>query len=162
ATVLFVDVVDSTRLTEELGDVEYRDRARVLEQRLRLVVAEHGGTAMPGINLGGGLLALFPAPRVAGDTAIPAIDIGREGSLRLHLGLHQGTVLRERDAAFGGTVNAAARICALTSPDEILVSDGLHRTLTSAGEAGLAFVDRGTHRLKGIAEEQSLFAVVPI
>jgi len=162
ATVLFVDVVDSTRLTEELGDVEYRDRARRLEQRLRLVVAEHDGAAMPGINLGDGLLALFSSARPAVDTAIAAVDAAREGSLRLHLGLHQGAVLRERNATYGRTVNAAARICAQSSPDEILVSDALHRTLTRADAPGLAFVDRGRHRLKGIAEEQQLFAVVPL
>ena len=60
STVLFVDVVDSTRLTEELGDIEYRDRARVLDGRLRLLIAEHGGSAMPGINLGDGLVAVVP------------------------------------------------------------------------------------------------------
>jgi class 3 adenylate cyclase len=161
ATVLFVDVVESTRLTEELGDEEYRRKARSLERKLRLTVAEHDGTAMPGINLGDGLVALFPKPTAALDAAFGAIRAGADGDLRLHVGVHQGRVLRERDAVYGSAVNVAARICAMSSPDEVLVSESLHRSLRAEAVPGLAFVDRGRQRLKGVASPQRLFAALP-
>jgi class 3 adenylate cyclase len=159
-TVLFLDVVDSTRLTEELGNVEYRDRARALERRLRLVIAEHDGTAMPGINLGDGLVALFPSPRSAVIAAFGALRAGQGDVLRLHIGLHHGTVLREGDATYGTGVNIAARVCALSSPDEVLVTDDLQRLLDSTGEGEVAFVDRGIYVLKGVAAPKRVFAAL--
>jgi class 3 adenylate cyclase len=116
---------------------------------------------MPGINLGDGLVALFPTPAAAVGAAFGSVRAGRGGDLRLHVGVHQGKVLRERNAVYGSAVNVAARICALSSPDEVLVSEHLHRTLADTGAAGIAFVDRGRQRLKGLATPQRLYAAVP-
>jgi len=66
-------------------------------------------------------------------------------------------VIREGNNVYGGAVNIAARISALSAPGEVLVSDtvrGLART-----SAGVSFDDRGEHTLKGIADPQRLFAV---
>ncbi len=159
-TVLFLDVVESTRLTEALGNVEYRERARSLERRLRLVVAERNGMAMPGINLGDGLVALFASPRDALLAAFGAVRAGQGDVLRLHLGLHHGTVLREGDATYGAAVNVAARICALSSPDEVLVTEELWRLLTGQELDRVAFVDRGIYVLKGVATPRRVFAAL--
>ena len=161
ASVLFLDVVDSTRLTEEWGDVTYRNKARSLEHRLRLTIVEHGGTVMPGINLGDGLVALFRSSDEAVHGALAAVRASQGDELRLHVGVHHGSVLREGDAVYGSAVNIAARVCALSSPDEVLVSATSHRHLTSNDVPGIAFVDRGTQRLKGLADLQHVFAVVP-
>lgn len=160
STVLFLDVVDSTRLTEELGNVDYRDRARALERRLRLLIAERGGTAMSGINLGDGLVALFSSPGDAVVAAFGAVRAGQGDVLRLHIGLHHGTVLREGDATYGTAVNVAARVCALSSPDEVLVTDDLQRLLDGIEGSEVAFVDRGIYLLKGVAAPQRVFAAL--
>ena len=160
-TVLFVDVVDSTALTENLGDVAYRTRARALERGLRLAVAEHAGTAMPGVTLGDGLVALFEEPLAAILGAFAGIRAARQVALHVHVGLHHGTVLREGDATYGSTVNVGARICALSAPDEVLVSSAVQEILTMSG-AGIEFVDRGTQHLKGVTAPQHLFAAGPI
>ena len=71
--------------------------------------------------------------------------------------LHAGDVIREEGNVFGGAVNIAARICGLSAPGEVLVSDivrGLART-----SAGVVFEDRGEHALKGVADVQRVFAV---
>ncbi len=161
ASVLFLDVVDSTRLTEEWGDVEYRNKARSLERRLRLTIAEHGGAVMPGINLGDGLVALFRSSDKAVHAGLAAVRASQGDVLRLHVGVHHGSVLRERDAVYGSAVNIASRVCAISSPDEVLVSAASHGLLTKQDVPGIAFVDRGSQRLKGFAEPQRVFAVVP-
>jgi class 3 adenylate cyclase len=159
-TVMFLDVVDSTRLTEALGNVEYRERARSLERRLRLVVAENNGMAMPGINLGDGLVALFPSPRDAVLAGFGAVRAAQGDVLRLHVGLHHGTVLREGDATYGAAVNVAARVCALSSPDEVLITEELWRLLSDKEQNRVAFVDRGIYVLKGVAAPRRVFAAL--
>ena len=77
--------------------------------------------------------------------------------LELHVGLHAGDVIREEENVYGGAVNVASRICALSEPGEVLVSDlvrGLART-----SAGVAFEDRGERELKGISEPVRVYAV---
>src|SRR4029079_9379156 len=123
-------------------------------------IAEHGGTAMSGINLGDGLVALFPSPRRAVIAAFGALRAGQGDVLRLHIGVHHGMVLREGDATYGTGVNVAARVCALSSPDEVLVTDDLQRLLDSTGEGEVAFVDRGIYVLKGVAAPKRVFAAL--
>ena len=58
-----------------------------------------------------------------------------------------------------------AQICALSGPDEVLVSDPIRTALEAAGSgddvaARLRLVDRGEHALKGIAVPQHVYAVV--
>jgi class 3 adenylate cyclase len=160
ATVLFVDVVDSTGLTERLGDVEYRARQRALERALRLVIADNGGSAVPGINLGDGLVALFHDPVQAVAAAFGAVRAA-SGQLRLHVGVHHGRVLRDANLISGAAVNVAARICATSAPDEVLVSAAMRDLLARAATEPIPFVDRGMHRLKGVSDAHHLFAVLP-
>jgi adenylate cyclase len=66
-------------------------------------------------------------------------------------------VIREENNVYGGAVNIAARISALSRPGEVLVSETV-RSLARTS-AGVHFEDSGEHELKGIAEPQRLFAV---
>jgi len=161
-TVLFYDVVDSTRLTEELGDVAYWRHARALESRLRTVVAQAGGTTLPGVSVGDGLLALFPSPATALAAALDGVDAAAPTELRLHVGLHHGPVLRRGDALYGATVNFAARACSVSGADEVLVSERVRDLVCDERDAKVAFVDRGNHALKGIDAPQRLFAAVTL
>ena len=79
--------------------------------------------------------------------------------LHLHLGVHQGELIVDGDRIYGPAVNMAARVCALSGPDEILVSSTIQRALDGRGDVHL--VDRGEHDLKGIAVPQRVFALVP-
>jgi adenylate cyclase len=77
--------------------------------------------------------------------------------LALHVGLHAGDVIRERDNVYGGAVNVASRIAAASAPSEVLVSDTV-RSLARTS-AGVSFTDRGEHRLRGVSEPVRLWAV---
>ena len=162
AVILFADIVDSTGLTERMGDTAFREKARELDGALRTIISENGGAPIEGKLVGDGVLAVFTSARQAIEAALRCGKAGSHGGLPLHLGIHAGDVIREEDPdgrgnVYGGAVNIASRISGLSAPGEVLVSDtvrGLART-----SAGVAFEDRGEQELKGMAEPQRLFAV---
>ena len=157
AVILFADIVESTALTERLGDAAFRDKARELDGALRSAIRECGGTPVEGKLLGDGVLAVFTSARQAIDCALRCNAAGGSVGLPLHLGIHAGDVIREGNNVYGGAVNIAARIAGASAPGEVLVSDtvrGLART-----SAGVRFEDRGEHELKGVADPQRLYVV---
>jgi class 3 adenylate cyclase/pimeloyl-ACP methyl ester carboxylesterase len=159
AIILFADIVGSTALTERLGDAAFRERARALDTALRAAITAAGGTTIEGKLVGDGVLATFPAASQAIEAALRCAAAGHEGGLPLHVGIHAGDVIHEQDNVYGGAVNIASRISALSAPGEVLVSDivrGLART-----SAGVTFEDRGEHSLKGVTDPQRVYAVTP-
>ena len=157
AVILFADIVDSTALTERLGDAAFREKARDLDGVLRAVIRENGGTPIDGKLLGDGVLAVFTSARQAIEAAQRCAAAGNHGELPLHLGLHAGDVIREEGNVYGGAVNIAARISGLSAPGEVLVSDTV-RSLARTS-AGVAFEDRGEQSLKGVGERVRVWAV---
>lgn len=158
ATILFTDIVDSTALTERLGDSAFRAKARELDGALRSVIREHAGTAIEGKLLGDGVLAVFTSARQGIEAALACSSAGGDAGLPLHLGLHAGDVIREEGNVYGGAVNIASRISGLSAPGEVLVSDivrGLART-----SADVRFEDRGEQSLRGVGEPVRVWAVV--
>jgi class 3 adenylate cyclase len=157
AIILFTDIADSTTLTESMGDAAFRHHARALDGTLRTIITTNGGTPIYGKLLGDGVLATFPAASQA-IAAARACEAACSGTpLKLHLGIHAGDVIRESNNVFGGAVNIASRICALSAPGEILVSATVRDLARTS--AAVAFDDRGDHTLKGIADPVHLFAV---
>lgn len=157
AIILFADIADSTPLTERLGDAAFRGKARELDGALRAAIRERGGTPVEGKLLGDGVLAVFTSAREAIEAALACGGAGDEAGLPLHLGIHAGDVIGEENNVYGGAVNIAARISALSAPGEVLVSDTV-RSLARTS-AGVRFEDRGEQALKGIAEPLRVFAV---
>ena len=160
--ILFIDVVDSTPLTERLGDAVFRAKARELNASLRKVIAESGGSPVEGPTLGDGVLAVFTSAHQAIEAALACGRSGDDAGLPLHLGLHAGDVTREkdpdgRDNVYGGAVNIASRISGLSAPGEVLVSETV-RSLARTS-AGVRFEDRGEQALKGVGERVRVWAV---
>jgi len=155
--ILFADIVDSTAQTERMGDTGFRAKARDLDASLRSIIAESGGTTIDAKTLGDGVLATFPAASQAIDAALACRDAGSHAGLPLHLGIHAGDVIRERDNIYGGAVNIASRISGLSAPGEVLVSRTVRDLARTS--AGVAFEDRGEHALKGVAEPVQVFVV---
>jgi adenylate cyclase len=115
-----------------------------------------------GPTLGDGVLAVFTSAREAIGAAVRCAKAGASAGMPLHVGIHAGDVMREKDPdgranVYGGAVNIAARIAGASAAGEILVSDivrGLART-----SADVTFEDCGERELKGISDAQRLFAV---
>jgi class 3 adenylate cyclase len=161
AVILFTDIVDSTALTERLGDARFREASRALDASLRTAIRDAGGAAIDGKLLGDGVLATFPSAAQAIDGARRCLALSAASELGLHIGLHAGDVIREevdgRRDVFGGAVNIASRICGLSAPGEILVSDVVRGMARSS--AGVEFEDRGEQAMKGVGEPVRVYAV---
>jgi class 3 adenylate cyclase len=157
AVVLFTDIVDSTALTERLGDTVFRTASRALDEGMRAAMRESGGTPVEGKVLGDGVMGVFTSASQAITAARRCIELSAESELQLHVGLHAGDVIHEKGNVYGGAVNIASRICGLSAPGEVLVSDivrGLART-----SAGVEFADRGEQALKGIDDAVRVYEV---
>lgn len=153
ATVLFADIVDSTRRAAEMGDQAWR---RVLDEHdhaAQRIVMQHRGKLVK--TTGDGFLATFDGPGRAIRCALAFEAATRHLGLRVRAGLHTGEIeLRGGDIG-GIAVHAAARVMAQAGPDEVLVS----RVVTDlVAGAGLKFSDRGTHELKGLPGQWDIFA----
>ncbi|MEX2157866.1 MAG: adenylate/guanylate cyclase domain-containing protein [Dehalococcoidia bacterium] len=157
AVIMFTDIVSSTELTERLGDVTFREASRALDAGLRDAIHDAGGTAIDGKLLGDGVLATFPSAAQAIGGARRCLALSAASELGLHIGLHAGDVIREENNVFGGAVNIASRICGLSAPGEILVSDVVRGMARSS--AGVEFADRGEQEMKGVGEPVRVYAV---
>jgi class 3 adenylate cyclase len=154
ATVLFTDIVDSTRRAAELGDKAWRtllDQHDALSERQ---VSRHGGRIVK--TTGDGILATFDGPARSVRCA-QAISEGVRGlGIEVRAGVHTGEVELRGDDISGLGVNIASRIEALAGPGEVLVS----RTVTDlVTGSGLEFAERGAHDLKGVPGRWPLFLV---
>ncbi len=157
AIILFADIADSTALTERLGDAAFREKARELDEALRRAITSNGGTAIEGKLLGDGVLATFGAAREAIACASAIHAAGSHAGLPVHVGIHAGDVIREKDNVYGGAVNIASRVAGEATAGETLVS-GTVRDLARTS-AGVSFEDRGERELKGVGEPVRLYEV---
>lgn len=159
AIILFADIAESTALTERMGDTAFRAASASLDERLRIAIREAGGAPVEGRVLGDGVMATFASASEGIAAALRCLELSAESELRLRIGIHAGDVIRGPGNIYGGAVNIAARICGLSAPGEVFVSDvvrGLART-----SAGVSFEDRGERELKGVSEPVRVFAVLP-
>ena len=124
---------------------------------MRAAIRESGGAPVDGKVLGDGVMAVFSSAAQAIDAARRCIELSAESELRLHIGLHAGDVIREDGNVYGGAVNIASRICGLSEPGEMLVSQTVRDLARTS--AGATFEDRGEHALKGIDDPVRLYAV---
>jgi class 3 adenylate cyclase len=156
ASVLFTDIVDSTRRAVELGDKEWKlmlDRHDALAERQ---VARHGGRLVK--TTGDGILATFDGPARSVRCAQAISDGAQALGIAVRAGVHTGEVELRGDDIAGLGVNIASRIETLAQPGEVLVS----RTVTDlVAGSGLDFDDRGEHDLKGVPGRWQLFAARP-
>ena len=154
ATVLFVDIVDSTRRAIELGDSQWLDLREAHEGMIRRALRQFGGHCLQ--LLGDGVLAMFDNPAAGVCCATRVADGSRTFDLEVRAGLHSGECER-RGKRFGGIVfHVAARVVGCARASEVLVTDAVKRLLT---DRRFSFADRGARSLKGLPGEWPLFAV---
>ncbi len=153
-TILFLDVVGSTELAVEFGDARWRDVLTALFDEIEKELLAFEGQEVD--RAGDGLLAIFDGPSRAIRCAQEACRRASGLGLELRGGIHTGEAEVDRTRVRGVAVHAAARICGIAQPGEILVSSTV-RDL--AAGAGFAFADRGVHELRGVPEARQLYAM---
>jgi class 3 adenylate cyclase len=154
ATVLFTDIVDSTKKAAELGDRSWR---RLLDQHYAVTQRQLDRFDGHQVRtIGDGVLATFDSPARAVRCAAAICSGVAELGLGLRAGIHTGEIEVKADDISGLAVHIGARICALAGSGEILVSSTVRDLVVGSG---LEFEDRGSQVLKGVPGEWRVFAL---
>ena len=154
ATILFTDIVGSTRLAAELGDRRWRHVLDDHDEMVRHHLARFRGKEVK--STGDGFVATFDGPARAihcsREIAVDAAALGIE----IRAGIHTGECEIRDDDIGGIAVHVAARILAEAAPGEVIVSSTVKELVIGSG---IRFVDRETRVLRGVPDEWHLFAV---
>ncbi len=127
-TVLFTDIVDSTSLTQQLGDEAALELLDMHDAIVRNALAATGGQEVK--HTGDGIMASFVsatsavkcAARVQNEIA-KHVRENSDRSIRVRVGIAAGEPVEHHNDLFGCTVQLAARLCSHAEPEQILVSN---------------------------------------
>jgi class 3 adenylate cyclase/pimeloyl-ACP methyl ester carboxylesterase len=156
ATVLFTDIVDSTRRAAEMGDRDWHALLDAHDAVVRSQLARFRGREVS--TSGDSFLAMFDGPQRAIRCAMAIRDAVRSLGIEVRAGLHTGECEIRGDDIGGIAVHIGARVSALAGANDVLVSSTLRDLVIGSG---LEFEERGAHQLKGVPGEWRLFAVTP-
>jgi class 3 adenylate cyclase len=154
ATILFTDIVESSRRAAELGDQAWRDLLEHHHGIVRGELERYRGREID--NAGDGFCASFDGPARAIRCALAIRDGLRRIGLDVRAGIHTGECELLLDKLAGVAIHAAARIAASGGQGEIRVSGTVHDLVAGSG---IAFRDVGPTVLKGLPGEWRLFQV---
>jgi len=150
-TVLFTDVVNSTTLTQSLGDEAALALLGVHDTIVRDALCALGGREIK--HTGDGIMACFISPAGAVRCAIQIQrELDKHGqasperALKVRVGAAAGEPVEQHNDLFGSTVQLASRLCAHAQPEQILVSNAIAELCLGKG---LQFEDLGEVTLKG-------------
>jgi class 3 adenylate cyclase len=178
-TVMFCDLVDSTRLASQLDPEDYRAVVRAYQQTCAAAVQPFDGYIAQ--YLGDGLLIYFGYPQAHEDDAQRAVRAGlsildamqalsaqlvHDKGLRvaIRLGIHTGLVVvgamgggdRQEQLALGETPNVAARLQGLAVPDTLVLSAATYRLV----QGYFVCQDLGLHTVKGVDQPIAAYQVL--
>jgi class 3 adenylate cyclase len=178
-TVMFCDLVDSTRLASQLDPEEYRDVVRAYQQVCSEVITRFDGHVAQ--LLGDGLLVYFGYPHAHEDDAQRAVRTGlgildavgdlNQGlqqakgiQLAIHIGIHTGLVVvgamggagRQEQLALGEVPNIASRIEGLAEPNTVAISEATYHLVQGYFDCQ----DLGVQTLRGVSEPVHVYRVL--
>jgi class 3 adenylate cyclase len=178
-TVMFCDLVDSTKLSSQLDPEEYREVVRAYQATCTEVIRRYDGHIAQ--LLGDGLLVYFGYPQAHEDDAQRAVRTGlgilaamealnnriehdKGIRLALRLGIHTGLVVvgemgsqgRQEQLALGEVPNVCSRIEGLAAPNTIAISDATYRLVQGYFDCQAL----GEQTLRGMAEPLHVYRVL--
>jgi class 3 adenylate cyclase len=157
ATLLFTDIVGSTRHAVEMGDRAWRDLLEWHDRLVRREVANAGGRVIK--NLGDGYFIGFEDADAAVAAAHALVDIARSLGFEIRAGLHSGEVECIGDDPVGLTVHIAARVSAMAGPGSVLSTTAV---VLAARPESDGMVDRGLRELRDVPGHFRLFESRPL
>lgn len=157
ATVMFTDIVDSTRHAARMGDASWRALLERHERLTRAEVERHRGRTIK--STGDGVLATFDGPARAIRAAQTIRDASTDLGLEVRAGLHTGECELVGDDVAGLAVHIGARVMGLAGASEVLTSSTVKDLVAGSG---IEFGDRGEHELRDVPGRWSLYSVVPV
>jgi class 3 adenylate cyclase/predicted ATPase len=178
-TVLFCDLVESTKLASQLDPEDWRDVVREYQRVCSEIIQRYDGHIAQ--LLGDGLLVYFGYPHAHEDDAQRAVHTGlgiveaigalntrleqdKGITLAMRLGIHTGVVVigelggagRQEQLALGDVPNIAARIQGLAAPDSVVISDVTYRLV----QGYFAFQELGAQHLRGVSQPVPIYQVL--
>ena len=154
ATILFVDIVDSTGKAARLGDSRWAQVMNHYYAAVRKELKASRGKEV--VTTGDGLLATFRAPAAGVRCGAAIREAVRTLGLEIRVGLHAGEYKKSGAEVFGLAFHIGARVAARAGAGEILVSSAVKDLMS---QSGTRFKDRGSHRLRGVPERWRLYRV---
>ncbi|MDX6697103.1 MAG: hypothetical protein QOE65_500 [Solirubrobacteraceae bacterium] len=153
ATVMFTDIVDSTRRAAELGDADWRQVLERHDELVRRQLDRWQGREVK--TTGDGFLATFDGPARAIRCGRAITEAVEPLGIRVRAGLHTGECEVRGDDVAGMAVHIGARVGSMAGPGEVLVSSTVKDLVVGSG---IDFDDRGEHELKGVPGAWRVFA----
>jgi class 3 adenylate cyclase len=154
ATLLFTDIVDSTKHAAEIGDRRWRDLLDSHDVAMRKEIGRFRGRAVK--STGDGFLATFDGPARAIQCGFALQDEAQKLGIEIRAGLHTGEIELMGEDVGGIAVHLAARVMAQAQAKEVWVSRTVKDLVVGSG---FEFSERGAFNLKGIPGEWQLFRV---
>lgn len=155
ASVLFTDIVDSTKQASEYGDESWRQVMELHDAISRTRISAYDGTLIHGT--GDGNLAIFPDPESAVSAALELAQELAASHIPIRAGLHIGQIeIRNDEDITGIAVNIAARVQDLAGAGEVLISQTVRDMLMGSR---FTVHERGSHQLKGVEGTWRVYAV---
>lgn len=159
--VMFTDIVGSTEFTQTHGDAKHYEMVQAHDRIVRAALQEFAGREIK--HTGDGIMAAFDdvtlgvcaAQRVQREIKAHR-DVAPEIGMGLRIGLAAGEPIKAGADLFGSTVQLAARVCALATGDQIIVTDPAR---TICERLGIGFADLGEQPLKGFKQPVRVHAV---
>jgi pimeloyl-ACP methyl ester carboxylesterase len=152
-TILFTDLVGSTERVAALGDLRWRELLEEHNETIRGTLARYGGREVD--RAGDGFLATFDGPARAVRSALAIVSELASRQLDVRAGVHTGEVELVDEGIGGIAVHIGARVAALGTAGEVLVTRTV-KDLTAG--SGIEFQGRGMHALRGVPGDWELFA----
>jgi class 3 adenylate cyclase len=156
ATVLFTDLVDSTRKQAELGDRRWRELVLAHHEAIRAALLHWGGAEHD--TAGDGFFASFAGPARAIDCAHEIAQRVSELGIEMRAGVHIGECEVIDGKPGGLAVTIGARLLGAAGPHEVVVSQTVKDLVAGSG---FSFRDRGEHELKGVPDRWRLYLAEP-
>lgn len=157
ASIVFTDIVDSTRRASDLGPARWRDLVGEHNRKAEMAIDRYRGQLVK--TTGDGVLAQFDGAERAVRGAAAIRDAVRDLGLEIRAGVHTGEVQSVAGDVRGIAVHTAARIMAAAGSGEILVSATVTDLLDGTG---LTFEDAGIHELKGLERARQLYRLATL
>lgn len=157
ASIVFTDIVDSTRQASDLGAARWRDLVGEHNRKAEMAIDRHRGRLVK--TTGDGVLAQFDGAERAVRGAAAIRDAVRGLGLEIRAGVHTGEVQTVAGDVRGIAVHTAARIMAAAGSGEVLVSATVIDLLDGTG---MKFEDAGIHELKGLDRPRQLYRLTTL
>jgi pimeloyl-ACP methyl ester carboxylesterase len=156
ATLLFTDIVDSTKTAAALGDRDWRDLLDRHHATVRDLLNTYRGREID--SAGDGFLAAFDGPARAIRCAQTIIGASARQGVSVRAGVHTGECEILGPKLAGIAVHVAARCAAIARGGEVVVTSTVRDLVAGSG---LTFRDRGEHELKGVPGKWQLLVAEP-